>query len=111
MGWDALDTRVGEWGIPVLVILVGLSSFGLGRLSAQQEMREAISVRSAPIAKDTRALVVGGLLVASKSGTSYHFPWCPGAETMKESNKVWFEDESAAKKAGYKPAGNCPGLR
>jgi hypothetical protein len=29
---------------------------------------------------------------------------------MKEENKIWFASKEEAKKKGYHPAGNCPGL-
>ena len=51
-----------------------------------------------------------GNFVASKKGTAYHFPWCPGAKRIKEKNKIWFQTKAAAEKAGYRPAANCPGL-
>jgi hypothetical protein len=105
-----LDRRVGEWGIPVIVILVGLASFGLGRLSALEGAKPVVSVGNASAAA-APAIAVGGLIVASRTGSSYHYPWCAGADTIKEGNKVWFKDEAAAQKAGYKPAQNCRGLK
>jgi hypothetical protein len=49
-------------------------------------------------------------VVASKSGTKYHFSWCPGAKQIKDENKITFETTAAARAAGYTPAANCPGL-
>lgn len=48
--------------------------------------------------------------VASKNGKNYHFPWCSGARSIKEENKIWFNSKEKAERAGYKPAGNCSGL-
>ena len=48
--------------------------------------------------------------VASKNGTVYHFPWCPGAQQIKEENKIYFNSREEAEKEGYRPAKNCPGL-
>ena len=104
------DRSAGEWGIPAVIILVSLASFGLGRLSAFSEARPAVSVRQAASAGEVREMTVGGAVVASRSGSSYHFPWCAGAQSIKEGNKVWFKDEEAARKAGYTPAKNCAGL-
>jgi len=53
---------------------------------------------------------VEGSYVASKSGKAYHLPWCPGAQRIKEENKVWFQSKEEAEAAGYSPAGNCKGL-
>ncbi|TSC85908.1 MAG: hypothetical protein G01um10148_816 [Parcubacteria group bacterium Gr01-1014_8] len=106
-----VDKGTGEWGIPVIVILVGIASFGLGRLSTLEGSTSAVSVSSIPMQAASASLAVGGLVVASRTGTAYHYPWCAGATTIKESNKVWFKDEEAARKAGYTPAKNCRGLK
>ncbi|MBI5005006.1 MAG: hypothetical protein HZC03_00115, partial [Candidatus Lloydbacteria bacterium] len=57
-----------------------------------------------------KTLTLGGNFVASKNGTTYHFPWCSGAIRIKEENKVWFATKEAADRAGSHPAGNCTGL-
>ena len=48
-------------------------------------------------------------VVVSKASTTkkYHFTWCAGAKQIKETNKLWFETELLAQKAGYTLAGNC----
>ena len=51
-----------------------------------------------------------GTFVASSKGTKYHRIDCSSAKTIKEENRVYFDSEEAARKAGYGPAGNCPGL-
>jgi hypothetical protein len=48
--------------------------------------------------------------VASKNGSVYHFPWCPGAKRIKDSNKVWFASREEAEAKGLRPAANCEGL-
>ena len=42
-----------------------------------------------------------GIIVASKSGTKYHWPWCSWAKKIKPENQVWFNSEAEAQKAGY----------
>lgn len=92
------------------IILVGISAFGLGRLSSSVEERPAVTlVRYSQT--DQVPMRIGGKLVASRMGSKYHYPWCFGARTMKEENKIWFDSEDEARKAGYTPAGNCKGLR
>ena len=105
------------------IFLVGLGGFGLGRLSAIWPAKAPLQIsgagakivspqspdRSPPmLKKETRATV--GQYVASKSGSAYHFPWCPGAAKITEKNKIWFATKEEAVAKGYKPAGNCPGL-
>jgi hypothetical protein len=52
----------------------------------------------------------GGQYVASKSGQSYHLPWCSGAKQIKEENKIYFDSKEEAEAAGYAPAKNCKGI-
>jgi len=113
----------------LLLILVAVASFGLGRLSASNTAKGGIRLQEPLTGKlegntgvsDTTGVVplgaaVGtmgttqGKFVASKSGTKYHYPWCSGAKRIKEENKVWFNTVEEARKAGYTPAANCPGL-
>jgi DNA/RNA endonuclease YhcR with UshA esterase domain len=114
--------------IILVVILVALASFGLGRLSKIEESKPSIRIddRSSPRPGlgevGEGAGVVGKVsiektiekierkYVASKNGTKYHHPWCPGAQRMKEENKIWFDTKEDAEKAGYGPAANCKGL-
>ena len=110
----------------LLLLLVGLTSFGLGRWSMVDiktgQQRASIvysevysgvetaadedAFASSPAAAQTST----GKYVASKNGSKYHLPWCPGAQQMKEENKVWFSSKEEAEAAGYTPAGNCKGL-
>lgn len=114
--------------IAAIIFLVGLSSFGLGRLSVLWPEKEPITITNQEAGimnygtnKKTEnaannpnsSLIIpdsSGRYVASKNGTAYHYPWCPSALKIKEENKVWFNTKEEAEKAGYKPAGNCEGL-
>lgn len=111
----------------VLVILVGIASFGLGRWSVVESAvpvqaagvilsnapksdvpkQEFGSAATSPTFPEMVALVV----VASKSGAKYHLPTCPGAAQIKDSNKITFNTIAEAEAAGYTPAANCPGLK
>jgi len=101
--------EVGDAAVVVIVILVGLISFGLGRLSVLGEYMPPISLTNAPLLIQ-EPLVVGGMVVGSRQGSKYHFPWCAGASQIAERNKVWFDSEDEARQSGYTPAGNCKGL-
>ena len=125
----------------LIIFLIGMSGFGLGRLSAVWPDKQPIRIMNPAegearqgrqesgimnqgkgksgdspeitSTKDESASLLNtskGKYVASKSGTAYHFPWCPGALRIKEENKVWFDTKEEAEKRGYKPAGNCQGL-
>ncbi len=117
---EILYSRKGiNTALILLIALLGVLSFGLGRLSAQTNSKASIlSCESAtPIIYNTDTIisddineVSSGTIVASKNGSVYHFPWCSGAQRIKEENKVWFASKEEAEKAGYRPAANCKGL-
>jgi len=113
----------------VLIFLVGLGSFGLGRLSVIWPEKEPITITGAEIdsgvapngTADIATAAAGraikdhatsalGRYVASKSGAYYHLPWCAGALRIKDANKIWFQTKAEAESRGLKPAANCPGL-
>jgi hypothetical protein len=135
---ERLDTRATYTSL--LIVAVGLSSFGLGRLSRLEEARIPVRIEQTASAlspeakeatpmsvgtgvadssvkdkgltiKDSDAPTSGGQLVASKTGAKYHFPWCSGAKRISEANKLWFNSVEEARKAGYTPASNCKGLK
>lgn len=116
-----------------IIFFTAVGSFGLGRLSAILPRKEPITVNQSleqraknpedinqaglknslsPLNSKTpkQSSAADGRYVASKSGTSYHYPWCPSAAKIKEENKIWFDTKEEAESAGYKPAGNCEGL-
>lgn len=113
-----------------IIFLVGLGSFGLGRLSVVWPVKEPLKIKETnnlpkvgsaaskevDVTKTEKAAVLPintslkGKFVASKSGISFHYPWCPGALKIKEENKIWLDTKEEAESRGYKPAGNCPGL-
>jgi hypothetical protein len=104
------ETGIGEWGLIVIVFLVGMSSFGLGRLSALEDARPPVSITQTPSEATLEPLAVGGLIVASRTGSVYYYPWCAGIGKIALGNQIWFPSEAAAQQAGYRPAKNCKGL-
>jgi hypothetical protein len=105
-----LDGWVGRWGIATIIFLVALACFGLGRLSALEDAKPPVAIEQSPEAARPSTLFMGGLIVASRSGTAYYYPWCTGAGKILPANQVWFPSESAARQAGYTPAKACKGL-
>lgn len=108
-GKAPLGQGVREWGLFGLIFLVSVASFGLGRLSVLVEAKPLISVSEAASGA-IPALAKGGYYVASRTGSTYYFPWCAGAEKIAPANERWFKTEAEAKAAGYRPAKNCKGL-
>ena len=120
----------------LIIVLVAFGSFGLGRLSRIEESKAPLQIKGisgaeAQVSGVSNGANIGtsikgtvqktaeinkiavpqeGFIVGSKTGKKYHFPWCAGAQQIKEENKVWFANEVEAKAAGYSPAANCKGL-
>jgi hypothetical protein len=105
--------------LAIIIILVALLAFGLGRLSVGE--REAVRIEYNPeifnsqfsISNEASVLHAAaniqnsGSVVASKNGTKYHYSHCPGAKQIKEENKISFESPQAAEASGYTMASNC----
>ncbi len=110
----------------VIIILVAFLAFGLGRLSVLESKKPDIRIETIPAGEagamgaaainavsnntGTAKETTQGQFVASKNGTKYYFPWCAGANRIKEENKVWFQTAEDAKNAGYQPSSTCKGL-
>lgn len=112
---------LGEWGLFLVVILAVMTAFGLGRLSVlmapqspvlvQNTASAALSVEAGGVGQaGTRLGPIEGAYVGARTGATYYFPWCAGALKIAPENRVWFMDEAAAQKAGYRAAGNCRGM-
>lgn len=108
-----------------LIVLVSVTSFYIGRESivprGVQRGEEsaklggtltgtALEYNTAVASSAPGAISEKGAYVASKSGTKYHLPWCPGAKQIKESNKIYFASKEDAEAKGYTPATNCKGI-
>jgi hypothetical protein len=113
----------------VLVLLVAVCSFGLGRLSVVPTVStvpaktltasvstpppapsitiEETTPRSYPTSTPTG---VDQQYVGSKNGTKFHLLTCPGASQIKEENKVYFTSKQEAYSKGYTEASNCKGI-
>ena len=104
------DRGVGEWGLAALLFISGLGAFGLGRLSALEDVRPPVSMITAPAAAAVRTIPLGGQFVASSRGKTYYFPWCSGALSIRSDSQIWFANEAEAQRAGYKPSKSCKGL-
>jgi hypothetical protein len=105
-----LEEGIGQWGLISLLFLGVFGAFGLGRLSALEDVKTPISITQAPQTANVIALAPGGFVVASRTGSVYYLPWCAGAQKMAQANQVWFSSEAAAQKAGYTPSKSCKGL-
>ena len=105
----------------IIVILVGLGSFELGRLSkektssgikieypnqAENQPASAISAVSKP-AFDTNSNSAGKNFFASSRGTKYYSIGCSAGKDIKQENRVYFATKEEAEKAGYELSSSC----
>ena len=117
---QTVKNRQKDIFLGLCLILISTISFNLGRINALNKTPIKITgqanVYQATIGnqavnnpKNTPTQPKDPRVVVSKASTTkkYHFTWCPGAKQIKESNKLWFENDIDAQKAGYTLAGNC----
>lgn len=107
--------------IIILIFLVSLASFGLGKLSSLEKKKVPISILNKQ--EKTYASVLNSLktntdkdsekavIVASKTGKKYYYSWCSGVNRIKEENKIWFNSTEEARARGLTPASGCIGLK
>ena len=114
----------------IIVILVGLGSFGLGRLSKEnttsgikieypdqainQEANVISSEESSSLLQNTKTSQtiqnsnsVGKNFFASNRGSKYYSLGCSGGKTIKQENRVYFTTREEAEKAGYELSSSC----
>ncbi len=107
-----------------IIVIVGLGSFGLGRLSALSERQEkglTLDNKNTSVVKEeigkseidlnnvknTSFLNKEKMYVASKNGKLYYRPDCSGAKRILSKNEIWFASTSEAESAGYKLSTSC----
>jgi hypothetical protein len=131
-GNPSTKLRASSLFIPILVILVAIGAFGLGKLTKIEQTRLPVTIQyatSSPQATSATPPQLGGkqkgdtitepvtssttarrVYVAARGGTVYYLPSCAGVNRIAEKNKIWFETKAEAERLGYKPAQNCKGL-
>jgi hypothetical protein len=131
VSFEVVDKRAGVHTAVLLVLLFifsGFSAFALGRLSVgdgenersvvvetvaplfEEEIREVRAPHNQVGSAGARGQEEAPFLVGSRHSDKYHFPWCPGAQRIKPENLVTFSSYEEARRAGYTPARNYPGL-
>lgn len=110
----------------IILILVGLGSFGLGRLSTRGQSEGLKIEYTKPIIsleaniptnpvnqpeEPKEVQVVKKTTIktffASKRGSKYYSASCSGGKTIKPENKIYFSSEAEAEGAGYELSSTC----
>ncbi len=105
----------------IIVILVGLGSFELGRLSkggdssgikieytgqVENQPANAISALNSANKENTQNYM-GKNFFASNRGTKYYSIGCSAGKTIKQENRIYFATGEDAQKAGYELSSSC----
>jgi|GEM_PF-6190451 len=98
---------VKRFFVSLVIILVGLLSFGIGRLSGEEAQRGSTvgEVQVSQSAPTPAASAASGSIVASANGTKYYYPGC--SNNISDKNKIFFATSAEAEAAGYTLALNC----
>ncbi len=99
--------------VVAIVILVGLASFGLGRLS--KEGSSGLKVEYAGQSANAiyagenlgRADTNSGKFFASSRGSKYYGENCKAGQSIKKENRVYFNTREEAENAGYELSSSC----
>ncbi|OGJ01712.1 hypothetical protein A3I95_00335 [Candidatus Nomurabacteria bacterium RIFCSPLOWO2_02_FULL_44_12] len=107
----------------LIVILVGLGSFELGRLSkgvnsgglkveypeGEQAQNQAASGISAFEYAKTQVVPNNAqkAFFASSRGSKYYPVGCAGGKSIKQENRVYFSTKTDAERAGYELSSSC----
>ncbi|HUC88477.1 MAG TPA: hypothetical protein VMR49_00400 [Candidatus Paceibacterota bacterium] len=104
----------------LVIIGVGISAFGLGRISVQNNLskddnlgititqnNELASASLSTNSNTSNIIQSGKNYVASKNGKLYYTPTCAGAKRIAQKNEVWFNTAVEAEKSGYTLSTSC----
>lgn len=108
----------------LLLVVFSVIFFALGRLSVQNSQKTGINIANPKVyeASQTATAISSvtattsitrstlEMVIGSKSGKKYYFPWCGTVKRIKPENQVKFNSIEEAKSAGFAPGGNCKGL-
>lgn len=124
--------------VSLIIILVGFLTYGVGKLTTLKSQNNEVKiiypeggavkgVSTSTVPNNTKIQITpttqaqknissqsedtSSVVVASKSGTKYHYPWCSGAKRISPANLVTYASIDDARKAGLTPAANCKGLK
>lgn len=107
--------------VVTIVILVGLGSFELGRLSKENssggikieypsQNQERGMVQTANVISATnpvKSTTTAKNFFASTRGSKYYPIACPAGKTLKQENRIYFSTREEAEAAGYALSSSC----
>ena len=103
----------------MIVILVGLGCFELGRLSKEnnsegikienQQKADVISAEKVSTVStvNSNSISTGKTFFASSKGSKYYTISCSAGKTIKQENRIYFTTGEEAQRAGYTLSSSC----
>lgn len=119
MSIDDLLEKINPYYKILVFIFIAIIFFIFGRLSVLEERHEPIRIlygidQSANVIQSTESNTASQnteVVIGSKTGKKYYFPWCGTVKMIKPENQIKFSSIDEAKRAGFVAGGNCKGLR
>jgi hypothetical protein len=125
--WEAILSEKGRDILTVIiVILVGLGSFGLGRLSKSNTSsgiqieylgQEASAIQATQYSNVLQKTAItdtpasssssGKNFFASSRGSKYYPVGCQAGNNLKQENRIYFATREEAEKSGYELSSSC----
>ena len=106
--------------VVIIIVLVGLGSFKLGRMSQNSSNgglkieyndQEASTIKSLDLSNNSNNLEKlnsgSGNFFASYRGSKYYSISCGAGKTIKEENRIYFKTSGEAQAAGYELSSSC----
>ncbi len=108
--------------VVLIIILVGLGSFELGRMSKESPQSgirvqapttgKAQAASTGLVANSNKKVLAatnpeGKTFFASNRGTKYYPVDCSAGQTIKQENRIYFTTKEEAERAGYELSSSC----
>ncbi len=132
---EKVQSKIAPLYYLIFFIVIAGIFFALGRLSAIEERHSPVRILQPASSQQANVIsAISGqtdastsangstqsegnigtgtaIVIGSKTGKKYYFPWCSTVKRIKPENQVTFASIDLAKQAGYTPGGNCKGLQ
>jgi micrococcal nuclease len=114
---DLVKSQEDNILLSLFIILIILISFGVGYLISPNKKSQSIIIQKPKTTANIKTNTIEDHtpdqatstqkdqrnFTASKESDKYHHPDCAWGKKISSENRIWFDSEKEAKKAGYQP--------
>ena len=96
--------------VVLLLFLVAILAFGLGRLSVFEERKTTIQIENLPAGMEDGGVAsssAGITVYSSNTGSVYYYATCTGISRLSQNNKISFKSAQDAESYGLHIAPGC----